>query len=277
MKLKYKRIIIFITMFTMCIGLVTLSISSPSSNSTKSSKNLDQSNTKEPIHTSLGNDSSNQLDENAQQTAKNVDENNTLTETGSAVTTVPSSTPNSNISTLEWETHPEINELVTQYFNACINLDLTALEPLVSNIDKVDVEKLKIKYGVLEQVENIECYTIAQPDTENFLVYITSDWKIKDVETLAPSLDSLYICKNANGSYCVYYDELDEKTQEFISSADKSKEVSDLIAKVNLKYQEALTADTNLKELDSKLEENPAETNTPSETDIPSNTNSATP
>lgn len=274
MKLKYKRIIIFITMFTMCIGLVTLSISSPSSNSTKSSKHSDQSNTKKPIHTNPDEDSTNQPDSNTPQATKNIHTNDPLIGTGSAVTSSPSNIPsNPNTSTLEWETHPEVNELVTQYFNACINLDLTALEPLVSNINKVDLEKLKTKYNVLERVENIECYTITQPDTENFLVYITSDWKIKGVDTLAPSLDFLYIYKKADGSYCVYYDELDEKTQEFISSVDKSQEVSDLIHKVNLKYQEVLTTDKSLKELDSKLEE----TNEPTETNAPENTESTTP
>lgn len=238
MKLKYKRIILFITMCTMCIGLVTLFISDSSdkSKSEKLKKEQDLPNSTELI-------------------PKNSDLSN-----------VESPVPTSADSpALEWETKPEISDLVKKYFDACLSYNTEQLSSLVSNIENINQEKIQSKYALIESYQNIECFITQQPNTNNYLVYVSVDWKLNGIDTLAPSLDSFFVSQKEDGSYCIFNGEIDANTNDFINNMDQSEEVSKLIKSIDLKYQEAITNDTKLQEIFA----NSDATATPSDSPIP--------
>lgn len=228
MKLKYKKTIVVITMCTMCIGLVTLSVTSPK---VKSSTEVE---------------------------ATPAPEGATGKEETVPVDVVsgeqPSPTPVVSDINLEWETKPEITELVRQYFDASVKVDMDALTELVSDISHVDEELLRLKYEYVDEYQNIECYTAAAPNPGCYVVYVVSDLKIRDIDTTAPGLTSIYVSTREDGSLCVYLGVLDEATQNYIASADQSVKVKGLIDTVEKNLQEKVTADEKLKQFYENLQ-----------------------
>lgn len=228
MKLKYKKIILLVTMCTMCIGLVTLFISTPSANSSTKVEGVDAA-------------------------ASQPDDKEAATP-GAASSPAPTATALSGSFTLEWESHPEINELVEKYMNASAQCDMDALSGLVNDISYIDEEMLRLQYEYVEGFENIECYISKTPEEGTYLVYVSSDTRIKDVTTGAPGLSYLYVKMKEDGSVLIYRGEISEAVQSFAKNAEASQQVKKLVDTVNKNLEEKLTSDAKLKQFYENLE-----------------------
>lgn len=233
MKLKYKKAIILVSMGTMFIGLLAFSMGAGSS---KPSKIVSS----QPSNTP-------QLEQ-----------------------TVPPTTPPTEepAATHTWgqSTDEKINKLMQDYFKASVAKDMKALEGLVTNIDYVSEEQLKVKYEYVEDARNIECYVVDGPQEGEYLVYVYSELKIKDVDTLAPGLSRFYVISEEGNGLKVFFGS-DSQIEAFMKETDASKEVQELAAKVQTRLDEALSSDENLLEFNKKLVEKANEkTKTPEPT-----------
>lgn len=217
MKLKYKGIVLLISMGTMCIGMVTLSISTPTAQSSTSV------------------------------------ESGKLQDAASVASAAPSVAPSQTAAlpgptTLEWEANPEITTLVKDYFKANVNGDMEALAGLVSDIGHVDQKKIEFKQTYEEDYRNVECYTAKAPEEGSYVVYVSFDLKIRDVDTLAPGLTSLYVSTGEDGKLRVYMGVLDDKACAFLETMSECDAVKTLVNSVDVKLQEKITSDVKLKE-----------------------------
>lgn len=159
--------------------------------------------------------------------------------------------------TLNKSEDEKINELVQAYFKASVEQDMDGLEELVTNIDYVNESQLKVKYEYVEDVKNIECYKMEGPEEGSYLVYVYSELKIKDIDTLAPGLSRFYIITGEEGKMRVFFG-ADSTVEAFIEEADVSEEVQELAGKVQTRLEEALSSDTKLMEFNKKLTQNAA-------------------
>lgn len=224
MKFKYKKIILWITMATMCIGFVTLSLSEPTAKSTTNvEKNAKNDETKPP-----------------EKEEKKVEE--------PKATVVP---PGEEVT--EKDSNQEIKELVESYFKASVSGDMDILKTLVSNIKHIDQDVLTAKYEYIEEYKNIDCYVLAGPQEGTYCVYVYSDLKILNIDTLAPGLVVLYVTADEEGKMKIYLDTLDEETQKFIKEKNTCEEVVALSKKVNKLLEEAISSDNDLNKFYEKL------------------------
>lgn len=150
---------------------------------------------------------------------------------------------------------PEIRSLITGYLEASVKADTDSIEQMIIGENSVRSEELQAWYQNVEGYQNISCYTVKNPEEEEYLVYIYGELKIKDIRTAAPGLTSLIVKKDENGAYRIYQGGLSVQEQEFMEEADQLPEVQQLIEKVNQKLQEAVGADEDLRAFYQKLEE----------------------
>lgn len=222
MKLKYKKVVLAVTMSTMCIGFVTISLTSPKANHTKT-------------------------------------ESETIAATtGSAI--VAESTAESENYNLECDAYPEINEVIEKYLAATVTGDMETLESVVSDIDNVSEDMVKNKTQIIETQQNIQCYTVKVPNQDGYIVYVYSEMKLVGIDTAAPALTRLYVCMSSDGAYRVYISRLDEEIQEFMEKSQNSPQVQALIDKVNQAFEEAINRDEKLKAFYQQIEDNTAAT-----------------
>lgn len=148
-----------------------------------------------------------------------------------------------------------INTLVTSYFQAKRDVDMEAMEPLVSDINQVDQEKLITQAEYVEDYQNIVCYTLTNKDNGALRVYVRYDMKLKNINTLAPCLSGLYVTMGSDGKNLIYLSALDENEEDFILAADKNTHVAELQQEVSAQLQAAIDADEAFRQLYQKMDQ----------------------
>jgi hypothetical protein len=219
MKLKYKKMILIISMSAMGIGMVTLSLSKP--------KDKNEGKDNEVVTTAS--DETEDKTTEVEDTAKI----QLIGQPGDGV--------------LRMDAYPAINELVKKYMSAKVACDYDTLRTLVSDSSVLDEDDLRAKSEYIEDYKNIVCYTLNGPTEDSFIVYVYEDLKILNVNTLAPGMTRLYIKLDESGNPYVYLGAIDDETQKFIEKTSSDEDVVNIINTVNTKLDEAITKDEELK------------------------------
>ena len=116
-------------------------------------------------------------------------------------------------------TNEDINNLITSYYQAKRDVNLEELEPLVSDINQIDQEKLIAQAEYVEDYQNITCYLLENKDNGAYRVYVRFDMKLKNINTLAPCLSALYVTMGSDGKNVIYLSALDKNEEDFILAA----------------------------------------------------------
>lgn len=148
---------------------------------------------------------------------------------------------------LQVDAYTEVNTLVSSYFNAMASGDTDTLSGICSNLDETEKIRIQKKAEYTEDYRNFTCYTKPGPETDSYIVFAYYEIKFKDIDTLAPGLTSLYICKDDKGSLYVYSGELSDSVNDYIRGVAAQDDVVELLNKVDTKYTEAAAADPSLK------------------------------
>lgn len=221
MKFKYKKIILIITMCTMCIGMITISLSTPSNQKSNDSKD-----TKQLEHPFA------ELSEDA--------------------TLIEEAGINTSNSQLKDSTNEEISHLVAVYMNSMLTCDFHQLEDVVTNVENIDTDEMLAKQKLIAEYKNTECYTMPGRGEGEYLVYVYSELKFTNIETAAPGLTRLYIVTTEDGLR-IETGLIKQEVQDFIAEADESEDVQKIINTVNVKLEEAINKDSNLREFYAAL------------------------
>lgn len=224
MKLKYKRIVLFITTFTMMIGMVIFSTIAPADSQANSS-HVGEPQVDSDIQEENGEDLS------LEETQAIVDGQEII---------------------LEKSVDEALNQLIIDYFDASVACDMEKLETLVSDASILNKNELKIKYELVEAVKNIQCYIVKGPSEGKYLVYVYSEVKLKDIETMAPGLSRLTVVDTADGGYVIFFG-ADTEVEQFAEITDSSAPVQEMVQKVTTRMEEALSKDADLKALNERM------------------------
>lgn len=219
MKLKYKKMILIISMSAMGIGMVTLSLSKP----------RDKKEANKPAVAALA-------DADTDEEAIAADETKKVELVGKP-----------GDGELRMDVYPAINELVKKYMSAKVACDYETLRTLVNDSSVIDEDDLRAKSEYIEDYRNIVCYTLNGLTEDSFIVYVYEDLKILNVNTLAPGMTRLYIKLDESGNPYIYLGAIDDETQKFIQETSTQQAVIDIINTVNTKLDEAVTKDEDLK------------------------------
>jgi hypothetical protein len=239
MKLKYKKMIIMVTMCTMGIGMVTFSMNGKSKDS--STKVEESSNKK--------------VADNAEK-KETTEVNEVFSAAIATAAPTPTETPVvEEVNLLEKDANKEINTLITSYLKAKLTYDIDKFKPLVNDISLVNIKEIKRKTKYIEKYRNLSCYTKKGPEEGSYIVYAYHEVKFKSIDTLAPTMTEFYVETDENGKLYIYMGEIDKATEQYLNNARESEDVMDLIYSVNDKLDKAKKKDSALADFNNKLEE----------------------
>lgn len=235
MKLKYKKMVILVTMSTMFIGLVIFGIVSPSNNTNNEIKE----------------------EKKVEEIKKEDKEQKVEPSTAAKATATPKTTATPEATkepetVLEKDSNDKITKLVKDYFKLGLKSDIEGLKKIHTNPSMIKENEIKAKYKYVDDIKNIETYIMDGPEKETYLIYIYSEFKFKDIKTLAPGLSRLYVTKDKDKELKIY-NGADAKINEYITKADKEEEVQALVNKVSTKLEEALSSDADLKKFNEDI------------------------
>ena len=134
---------------------------------------------------------------------------------------------------LREETDSEITEAVRRYYE-----ERTAQSPFA------------------EGYENLKTYTKRGKYKDTYLAFVRYDMKIKDIYTMAPGLEILYIePAEETGELCVEEELPDEGTRDAAQLLASQEDAGQLMAEVQAAYDQAVASDAILAEALADLEE----------------------
>ena len=155
---------------------------------------------------------------------------------------------------LQQDAYPEVNSLVQTYFDARANGDVDALRATVSELDDEEADSVTKMSQHIESYNNITCYTKRGPAENSYVVYVCYDIKFQNVDTMAPSLNMLYVCTAEDGSLYINNGTWDADTESAISALNAGSDVQALVSQVEDAYSAALEQDEKLSNLASTIQ-----------------------
>ena len=135
--------------------------------------------------------------------------------------------------------------------------------PLREETDSVITEAVRRYYEertaqspFAEGYENLKTYTKRGKYKDTYLAFVRYDMKIKDIYTMAPGLEILYIEPDEEtGELCVEEELPDEGTRDAAQLLASQEDAGQLMAEVQAAYDQAVASDAILAEALADLEE----------------------
>ncbi len=246
MKLKYKKLVVMISMCTMGIGLVTFSISRPSDKNTT----VVEKSSKDAVALKAGFDTNiNGAD------IKSAMLTPSLTPTPTEAPQTQEDLAAAITDPLEKDAHKDINKLIKSYLNAKLGKKIDKFKPLVNDVDSIDLADIGRKTKYIEAYKNVSCYTKKGPEEGSYIVYAYHEVKFTSIDTLAPAMNEFYVKADEDGNPYIYLGEIDKDTEKYLDEVRDSEEVMNLIYDVNDKLQQSVKDDSALAQFYLKLEE----------------------
>ena len=159
------------------------------------------------------------------------------------------------------DAYPEVNELITKYYKAYAKGNTKKLSKLAKPLTDMEKSYISVFSQYVEGYQNISCYTKSGMEQGSYIVSVYLETKFKDVETVAPGLETFYVRTDLETGK-LYIDSLygqfnakmkendvDEEVAEFLSAFNKQSDVVALETEVWQKYESALAVDENLKKM----------------------------
>ncbi len=244
MKLKYKKMVLLVSMCTMGIGLVTFSIIGPSA---KDVANGDQG---QIVTFNAGEGAT---DDDLEVASNDID-NLTAAEDNGMTSDTNKAIEKEN-DELKKNEDKKLNKLISKYLSAKLSKDISKFEGIVNDTSLIDLDNLERQTNYIEDYSNIDVYTKKGPEEGSFIAYAYHDVKFKSIDTLAPALNAFYVKTNEDGNYYIYLGNVDDETAAYLETVHSSEEVMELIYDVNDKMKKAADSDSALAEFYLKLEE----------------------
>lgn len=157
-------------------------------------------------------------------------------------------------------------ELVSDYYHALETEDLDTIKRLLEDSSSVEEEHLlnrmeevkMYKDNIFDAFEVTDCIIQAGLKKNEYIVYCRYEIKIKEVETPAPGLLTLYVVNVAEeddeAQYRLTINKKDSKRHSYMLKMGEQEEVKALLKKTNNELKEACKKDENLKKVVDALQ-----------------------
>lgn len=225
MKLQYKKYILLLMLYTMCIGSITLwfPASPPEKETIK--------------HTNA------QDDDDSTSVALTTTPLPTVPVTVSPTPTIaPTPTPLPVYPLIE-NGFSDITKLMKTYYKAKLDCDVEQLKELASDPSYTrSKEELQEEVHFYEDFRNIKCYVKKGYQEGTYFIYVYYDIKVINIDTLLPALRQFYIV-TVDGKLKIFTPDYDAETDEYFLARRQDEDVIELFDEVNRKYEEAIAKD----------------------------------
>lgn len=147
---------------------------------------------------------------------------------------------------LQKDSVPQVNQIISEYFQAKVDQDAETLYRLFGKTDTsgIDQQKrlLRAEAAYIEDYEDIVCYTKPGLTEDSYVVYVTYKVKFRRVNTLAPGLMWCYVLKDESGSYIIRENVLGDEA-DYVAKQTQTEDVQLLQKQVNEQLRQALESD----------------------------------
>lgn len=147
----------------------------------------------------------------------------------------------------------KLNKFIKNYYKAIEKADIEKIRKYVDVLSDIEVNSIRQKAIAREGHKNIKVYTKNGPEPDSYLAYVYLELKFKNIKTLVPGVEPLYIKKDDDGFVIINSMNSSAKDLEFTNEAELAEDVVQLLENTNEAYKKACSKD---KELVKMLEEN---------------------
>ena len=144
---------------------------------------------------------------------------------------------------------PQVNQLISEYFQAKVDQDAEALYRIFGKTDESGQdqrkEELKNEAVYIEDYVDIVCYTKPGLTADSYVAYVTYEVKFRRVDTLAPGLMWCYVLKNDDGNFIIRENVVGDEA-DYVAQQNQSEDVKLLSNQVNERLRQAIESDTVL-------------------------------
>lgn len=151
------------------------------------------------------------------------------------------------------ELNEQIKSLISGYLNAKLKDDISGMDSYVSDVTRVDENKLLTQNQYIEAYNNIKCTIKKLKKKNTYRVYAYYDIKAFDVQQGLPSLSAYYVVKEKDGNYKIYFGKIKSNVQRQIENMDKSSEIAALRDSVQKRMNELISTDEEVRTLMNRL------------------------
>lgn len=181
---------------------------------------------------------------------------NKVNETTESETEVSDTNEDIQDLTLQCDAFPEINEVMVNYHTALAEYDEETICKYLLYVNENELVNISVKSEYVESYNDIHCYTQEGYEEGSYYVYVSYQLKLNDFDTMIPGLIGLYYCPNEAGEYHIYRKaDMSENVLDNYYTAYMKQEVQDLYNTVDLKYNEVLDSNPDIKEYMAGFEE----------------------
>ncbi len=140
---------------------------------------------------------------------------------------------------LELNAYPEVNNLITTYYEATANGDADTIASMQSSIE--DMERIRIqelgKY--IENYSNVDVYSKPGPEENSFIVIAYTKVVMSYYpDDYLPGYASFYVCTKDDGSLYINQETVTEEISEYIRKVILQDDVVELCNKITVEYKE---------------------------------------
>ena len=156
---------------------------------------------------------------------------------------------------LEEDAYPEINALISDYYQAVAEGDTEKIRSLVDSIDEENLIYLQKMSSYIESYNGLKCYTKAGPVDNSYVVYASYEVKFQDMDTTVPGVSPYLIYTRDDGSYYIHEGEVDENVNVYLEEISAQDDVVDLMNRVQVAFNEAVVENEELNNYLARMKE----------------------
>ncbi len=150
-----------------------------------------------------------------------------------------------------------INTLMTNYYNAYANGDISTLASLATPISQKEQQYISLVSQLVDHYDNITVYSKPGMESGSYIISVSMDMYFTGISTPAPGIETFYVRTSDDGNY--YIDNLyswfnlssqenptDSSVLAFLQDYENSADMQAVFAEVQTSYNEALNSDSAL-------------------------------
>ena len=138
-------------------------------------------------------------------------------------------------------------DLMTRYYTARADKDFDALAEMCETFDDTNRSKIEAEDSAIESYSNFMTYSKAGLTDGSYVVYVYFDVKLKDIDTMSPSLHDMYLITNEAGNLIIADYADDAEVESYMQQMRTDSDVQALIADVDKSMEEKMNEDPALK------------------------------
>lgn len=173
------------------------------------------------------------------------DDQNVITETNQPEATPEVTEEPEDV--LETDAYPEVNALVEKYFQGLSSGDTAMVAETVDVLTDEEKQVIERKKDYIEAYNNVVCHTKKGLEENSYVVFASYEMKISNIETAAPGIMALYVCKNDEGAYYIFNGEAPQELTDYVLKLAAEEDVAAVISDVDARYQQLIEEDEDLK------------------------------